>query len=59
MDFRNAVNVLRQVLLPEPRPGFTKNSLDDAWQLLFEFLEQHRARIAEQDAMDSGEDGAD
>ena len=59
MDFRNAVNSLRQVLLPEPRPGLTKNSLDEAWQLLFEFLEQHRARIADHDAMDSDEDGAD
>jgi len=45
-------------LLPKPRPGFAKNSLDKAWQLLFDFLELHRERIAEHDATDSGDDGA-
>ena len=58
MDLRNAINALRQVLLPKPRPGFTKNSLDEMWQLLSDFLEQHRERIAKRDATDSGEDGA-
>jgi len=58
MDLRNSINLLRQALLPKPRPGFAKNSLDKAWQLLFDFLELHRERIAEHDATDSGEDGA-
>ena len=59
MDFRNAINVLLLARPPKPRPGFTQKSPDDAWQLLFVFLEQHREGLAELDAADAGEEVTD
>ena len=53
MDLSNAINLLRQAQPPKPRPGYTQNSVDEAWQLLSDFLEQHRERIAELDATDA------
>ena len=53
MDLSNAINLLRQALPPKPRSGYTQKSVDEAWQLLSDFLEQHRERIAELDATDA------
>ena len=55
MDIRNAINVLRQAQPHMLLPGFTQESVDEAWQALFDFLEQHRERLAELDATDTGE----
>ncbi len=59
MGIRNAINVLRRGQPPKPRPGYTQKSVDKAWQLLSDFLNQHRERIAELDATDGGEEVTD
>ena len=59
MDIRRAINVLRRGRPPKPLPGYTQSSVNDAWQLLFDFLEQHRERIAELDATDAEEEEID
>jgi len=53
MELSNAINRLRQAQPPKPRSGYTQKSVDEAWQLLSDFLEQHRVRIAELDTTDS------
>jgi len=56
MGIRNAINVLRRGQPPKPLPGYTQKSVDEAWQLLSDFLKQHRERIAELDSTDGGEE---
>ncbi len=59
MNIRSAIDVLRQARPQMLVPGFTQESVDEAWQALFEFLEQRSEMIAELDATNGGEDGTD
>ena len=59
MDIRSAIDVLRQAQPQMLLPGFTQESVNEAWQALFDFLEQHGERIAELDATDAGEEETD
>ena len=59
MDIRSAIDVLRQAQPQMLLPGFTQESVDEAWQALFDFLEQRSEMIAELDATDGGEEVTD
>ena len=59
MDIRNAIIVLRRGQPPKPLPGYTQKSLNEAWQALIHFLEQHLTEIAEMDGTDAEEEEID
>ena len=59
MDIRNAINVLRRGQPPRPLPGYTQESVNEAWQALFYFLEQHLSQIVEMDGIDAEEEKID
>ncbi len=59
MDIRSAIDILRQAQPQMLLPGFTQESVDEAWQALFDFLEQRSEMIAELDATDGGEEVTD
>jgi hypothetical protein len=59
IDIRNAINVLRRGQPPKPLPGYTQKSINEAWQLLIYFLEQHLSRIAEMAGTDAEEEKID
>jgi len=59
MGIRNAINVLRRGQPPKPLPGYTQKSINEAWNALFDFLEQRSEMIDELDATDGGEEVTD